>query len=132
MMIKSHKHQVQNSKFQIRTSIVCYLIIGVFIGFNVCAQVSQPARYERTHKSSDHEFIIISMGEKGLALVRDSEKFEGSRRTWEVTFLDSTLQELRTTKINVSQRMSILGHEYRDGNTYLIFQETESNGSEVK
>ncbi|MGC4022018.1 MAG: hypothetical protein QM734_08780 [Cyclobacteriaceae bacterium] len=31
----------------------------------------------------------------------------------------------------VEQRMNILGHEYRDGNIYLIFQDPEINGRTI-
>ena len=96
------------------------------LSFNLNAQILQPARYEHDHKDRDHEFIIISMGEKGLVLVRDTEKYESGKRNWEVIFLDTALQETWSTKIGVQQRMNILGHEYRDGNVYLIFQEHEN------
>jgi hypothetical protein len=71
------------------------------------------------------------MGRNGLALVRDTEKFDGSKRKWEVIFLDTLLQEVRNTKILVNQRMSILGHEYNGGNVYLIFQEPQNPGQPV-
>jgi len=104
-------------------------ILGLlFLSSNLFAQISQPARYELTHKSGDHEFIIISMGSNGLALVRDTEKYDDGKRKWEVIFLDSALHEIRNTKISVEQRMAILGHEYNDGNVYLIFQEPQHLG----
>ncbi|MBI1767710.1 MAG: sulfur globule family protein [Bacteroidetes bacterium] len=106
-------------------------VILVFLSFNLSAQISQPARYEHAHKNNDHEFIIISMGEQGLALMRDIEKYENGKKDWEVIFLDSALQEIWSTKIAVQQRMNILGHEYRDGNVYLVFQEPESAGRSV-
>jgi hypothetical protein len=113
--------------------IIRYLIFfSLFtLTFNLNAQISQPLRYEREHKNSDHEFIVISMNEKGIALVRDTEKYESSRKTWEVIFLDTTLQETWYTKIDVEQRMNILGHDYRNGNIYLIFQEPETAGRSI-
>ncbi len=95
------------------------------------AQITQPALYERAHKSSDHEFIIIPMREKGLALVRDTEKFEGNKKTWEITIADTTLHEVWAPKIDIDQRMNILGHDYRDGNLYLIFEEPETSSRQI-
>jgi hypothetical protein len=71
------------------------------------------------------------MGTNGLALVRDTEKFEDNKRKWEVIFLDTLLQETRNTKIFVDHRMNILGHEYNDGNVYLIFQESQNSSHSV-
>lgn len=97
----------------------------------LAAQVSQPALYEHPHKSSDHEFIVISMGEQGIALIRDTDKFEDSKKIWEVIVVDSTLNELWNTKIQINQRLNILGHDYRDGNVYLIFEEPENIGRRI-
>ncbi|GHN00855.1 hypothetical protein WSM22_23440 [Cytophagales bacterium WSM2-2] len=102
------------------------LFITLFACIDLFAQLSQPARYEHEHKGSDHEFILIPMGEKGIALVRDTEKYEDGKKTWEVILLDSALQEKFNSKITVNQRMNILGHDYRDGNVYLLFHEPEN------
>lgn len=120
---------VTNSGF--RAIAICHLIFGIFYTPCVHSQITQPARYELAHKASDHEFIIISMGNNGLALVRDTEKFDGNQRKWEVIFLDTLLHETRHTKILVNQRMAILGHEYSEGNIYLIFQEPQNVGQPV-
>ncbi len=109
-----------------------FVFITLFItSFTLTAQSTQPARYEREHRSNDHDFIIISMAEKGLALVRDTEKFEKDKKSWEVIFLDTALHESWNTKLEIEQRMNLLGHDYRDGNIYLIFQESDANGREI-
>ena len=101
------------------------------VSFNLSAQITQPALYERSHKESDHSFLVISMGDKGIALIRDTEKFEGNKKSWEAIFLDSALNESWTTKFEIDQRMNILGHDYRDGNIYLIFEEPDNNGRQI-
>jgi len=99
--------------------------------FRLSAQITQPALYERSHKESDHSFLVISMGDKGIALIRDAEKFEGNKKSWEAIFLDSAFNESWTTKFEIDQRMNILGHDYRDGNVYLIFEEPENSGRQI-
>lgn len=121
--------KITTSKFH--ATVICCLVFGIFYAQVARSQISQPARYELPHKGSDHEFIIISMGTNGLALVRDTEKFDGNKRKWEVIFLDTLLQETRHTKVLVDQRMGILGHEFSDGNIYLIFQESQNTGHPV-
>lgn len=103
----------------------------LFLTFSLPAQITQPAIYEREHKGRDHEFIVISMGDRGIALIRDTEQFEGNKKKWEAILLDTTLTEVWTTIIEIDQRMGILGHDYRDGNIYLVFDEPETGGRQI-
>src|SRR5882762_1976395 len=109
----------------ILTALVC------LVSFNLSAQITQPALYERSHKESDHSFLVISMGDKGIALIRDTDKFESNKKSWEAILLDSALNESWTTKFEIDQRMNILGHDFRDGNIYLIFEEPENIGRQI-
>src|SRR5258706_4743827 len=112
--------------------IVTLITLGIaLLSLELSAQISQPAIYERRFKGSDHEFIVISMGEQGIALIRDTDKFEGNKKSWEVILLDTALNQSWNTKIEMDQRMNILGHDYRDGNIYLIFEEPESIGRKI-
>lgn len=90
------------------------------------AQITQPARYEKEHKGSDHEFIIIPMAEKGLTLVRDTEKSEQRKKVWEIIVLDTALHETWDVKLNIDHIFGILGHDFRDGNVYLLFRESNN------
>jgi len=126
--LKFPKPGIWNSEFGMPQILS---LIFTFVSFNLSAQLTQPARYEREHKSYDHDFIVISMGEKGLALVCDTEKSEKNHKNWEVVFLDTALQESWSTKLEIDNRMSLLGYDYRDGNVYLIYQEPEANGREI-
>ena len=102
----------------------------IALSFASRAQITQPARYEKEHKGSDHEFIIIPMGEKGLTLVRDSEKYEQRKKVWEIIVLDTALHETWDIKLNIDNFYNILGHDYRDGLAYLLFR--ESNNPKAK
>ena len=110
---------------------VTVLALVILVSFNLTAQFTQPAIYERSHKESDRTFLVVSMGDKGIALIRDTEKFEGNRKNWEIIFVDSALNESWATKFEIDQRMNILGHDYRDGNIYLIFEEPENIGRQI-
>jgi hypothetical protein len=118
-------------------SIIVKFLSGIVLAivnlssFDSSAQITQPTIYERSHKESDHSFLVISMGDRGLALIRDTEKFEGNKKNWEAIFLDSALNEAWETKFEIDQRMNILGHDYRDGNVYLIFEESENTGRQI-
>ncbi len=112
-----------------RLSLVAAIVF--LVSCSLSAQITQPALYERDHKDSDHSFLVVYMGDKGIALIRDTEKFEGNKKSWEAIFLDSTLNESWATKFEIDQRMNILGHDYRDGNIYLIFEEPENSGRQI-
>src|SRR5271154_4870366 len=125
---KLRKSRIWNLEFGIWNFIATTLFIT---SFTLTAQPTQPARYEREHKGSDHDFLVISMGEKGLALVRDTEKVEKYKKEWEVIFLDTALQESWKTKLEIGHRMNILGYEFRDGNIYLLFEEPDNLSKEI-
>src|SRR5690349_11922322 len=85
------------------------MVLTLTVSFNLLAQtiqpmLSQPTIYERSHKDSDRSFLVISLGDQGLALIRDTEKFEGNKKIWEAIFLDSALNESWTTKFEIDQR----------------------------
>jgi hypothetical protein len=112
------------------------LALALLASFNLSAQITQPiltqaTLYERSHKDSDRSFLVISMGTQGLALIRDIEKFDGNKKKWEAIFLDSALNESWTIQFEIDQRMNILGHDYRNGNIYLIFEEPENIGRQI-
>lgn len=102
--------------------LLAWWIIPAAVG-----QIRQTARFERPHKSSDHEYIIQAMGKNGIVLVRDVEKYEKGKKQWDVIVVDSALQTTWETNVYIDNRMTIIGHEYWDGNVYLIFQQTESS-----
>ncbi len=108
-----------------------FTLLLTFTSLVLHAQLTQPARFEREHKSNEPDFSVISLGETGIALVHDTEKFEGNKKKWEVIFLDTALRESWNTLLEVEQHMTIFGHDYRDGNLYLIFEDTDTNDREI-
>jgi len=79
--------KLECAKVLIRSVTVLALVI--LVSFNLTAQFTQPAIYERSHKESDRTFLVVSMGDKGIALIRDTEKFEGNKKNWEIIFVKS-------------------------------------------
>jgi len=55
-----------------------------------------------TTRTEIMEFIIISMGENGLVLVRDTEKYESGKRNWEVVFLTPRCKNMEPLKLAFS------------------------------
>lgn len=113
-------------RFSRKHTEVSLSFILFFFSLTLRAQLAQTERYEREHKSGQHEYILVSMNENGIALVRDLEKTSGGKREWEVIMVDTMLKETWTPKIEIDERMGILGYDYRDGNVYFVFRQAEA------
>ena len=96
------------------------------------AQLSQPARFEKKKKSGDHDFTVVSMGEKGIALIRDQQKYQRGDNLWELIIVDSTLQETWAKELIIENRFNLIGHEYRDEVLYFLFRMGETEQGKLK
>ncbi len=93
---------------------------------SVSSQLRQPHRFEKEQKFSDNEFIIISLREDGLALLRDKNKYKSGSKTWELILLDTTLQEIHTLELDIDQRKNLVGYEQTPGFLYLLFRSSDN------
>jgi hypothetical protein len=99
--------------------------VVALIWFTVAAtagwsQITQVNRYEREQKSSDNSWTIISLREKGLALVRDQDKFQDGQKLFEVVVLDTMLNEQAAISVSLPPRMKLIGYDYSGGNFFYI------------
>jgi hypothetical protein len=111
---------------------VLFLLFFLAVEVTAVAQLVQPARFEKKKKSSDHDFTVISMGETGIALIRDQQKYQRGDNVWELILLDSTLQETWTKELIIESRFNLIGHEYRDEILYFLFREGETDQGKLK
>jgi len=109
--------------------LVFFLLIA---GVTTMAQLSQPARFEKKKKSGDHDFTVVSMGEKGIALIRDQQKYQRGDNLWELIIVDSTLQEIWAKELIIENRFNLIGHEYRDEVLYFLFRVGETEQGKLK
>jgi len=111
------------------------LLLAFFLliaGVTTMAQLSQPARFEKKKKSGDHDFTVVSMGEKGIALIRDQQKYQRGDNLWELIIVDSTLQETWAKELIIENRFNLIGHEYRDEVLYFLFRVGETEQGKLK
>jgi len=111
------------------------LLLAFFLliaGVTTMAQLSQPARFEKKKKSGDHDFTVVSMGEKGIALFRDQQKYQKGDNLWELIIVDSTLQETWAKELVIENRFNLIGHEYRDETLYFLFRVGETEQGKLK
>lgn len=110
------------------------LFFGVFsLGQSAEGQIQQTERYEIEHKNSDDYFTVISMGEDGIALVREKDKYQGNKQLWEMIILDTNLAETNRFDLEINQRHKLLGYEIDKSRLYLLFRtgETTKNSLEL-
>lgn len=95
------------------------------------AQINQVARFELEQKGSDASWTIINLKEKGLALVRDKNKFFQNDRIFEIHTVDTTLKESAFSEIAVPSRMSLIGYEYIGDYVYILLRSGENDNAQV-
>lgn len=124
---------MQKEVANIKVSIVLrlFLLFMLLIPLGISAQIFQSARFEREQKNSDKEFILISMKEEGLILMRDKEKFKEGKQLWEFIRLDTTLQEVWSLELDIESRLRLVGYEYKNNLLYLLYRLGEHEASEL-
>ncbi|MCX8491382.1 MAG: hypothetical protein ORN54_09970 [Cyclobacteriaceae bacterium] len=109
-----------------------FLLFVLFAEVTSLAQLAQPARFEMKKKSSDHDFTVVSMGETGIALIHDLQKYQRGDNLWEIIILDSTLQETWKKELIIENRFNLIGHEYSDETLYFLFRVGETEQGKLK
>jgi hypothetical protein len=94
------------------------------------AQISQPHRYEKEEKGREENYTVISMQDKGLALLREKDKYTGMKRVWELILLDTALQEKAAIEFTVDSRHPLIGYETTATNLYALYRTGETNKSD--
>ena len=96
-------------------------------------QLQQTQRYEKEFKYADGVFSIISLGEDGILLIRDRDKFEGGKKVWEAVYLDADLNEKKTINLPMEPRNRLIGYENGPEKVLLLFRQgdTEKNSIEL-
>lgn len=114
--------------FMQSATAVCFFLLLAIVS---PAQINQVERWEIEQKNSDNAWTIIPMREKGLALVRDKEKFVEGQKVFQVQLLDTLLKETENIEVGVPARMKLIGYEYTGSHLYILLRAGESDVSEV-
>jgi hypothetical protein len=105
------------------------MTLPIFLLASVClrGQPRQTGRYEKKLENGDKSYTHISLKEKGIALVRDKEKFTDGKKLWEVIVLDTALNELHSEEFDLESRLNLIGYEYVNNKLYLLFRKSETD-----
>lgn len=113
-----------------RLPVVTFLLV-VFLASAGMAQPAQPARFELVHDDGDLGFTIVSMKENGMSIIRQKQKSEGSKKTWEIILLDTALNQTWSTQIHLDNRLMLIGYEFVGQELYYLFRQDESIQSDL-
>src|SRR5690242_4154387 len=120
-------------KWRRNASKFFYLIaVALCLTTNAWAQLEQTHRYEREQKNSGDYFTIVSMKEEGLALFRDTDKYSGNKKKWELIILDTALNEKHNIILEIEDRNTLLGYEYTPGHFYALYRMGETNKNKIQ
>ncbi len=90
-------------------------------GAEALAQIEQVARYERVIEPYDRDQIIIPVGEHGLAIVDDTEVYQKGHLIWNISCLNTDLEQVYTMNIPVNDKYILKGYDVFDEFLYLLF-----------
>ncbi|MEM6522858.1 MAG: hypothetical protein AAGF85_04295 [Bacteroidota bacterium] len=103
-----------------------FLLSILFI--NLCfasfAQLRQPARYEMEKENTDDYFTVLSAGQDGAMVVRDTEDYskdEGD--VWKVVSLNTELEVRWEKELSIDEKYLIRGYDLIEGHLYLLYRE---------
>jgi hypothetical protein len=102
--------------------IVVSTLLVVLFSLPGYAQLEQPARFEKTQKSSDDDFTVVSLKEDGIALFRETDKYKDGKHSWQVILLDTALNQKVDTLLSVDREFSVIGYEHSSTGLTLLFQ----------
>lgn len=111
-----------------QSAAVCFFLLMTIVSN---AQLVQVERWEMEQKPSDNAWTIISMKDRGLALVRDKEKYMEGQKILQIQLLDTLLREKENIEVGVPFRMILIGYEYTPDHLYILLRAGENDLQEV-
>lgn len=104
---------------------ILYLTFVFFIcESSLLAQISQPYRYEAEVAQFGKDYYVISAKENGLYLMQELDEItDDNKFKWEVTRLDTALQEVSKTEVLIHKDFTFKGYSYDNGKFVMLFQE---------
>jgi len=111
--------------------VLCFIGVSLFYSIVAEGQAEQTARYEREHKNSDLDYILLPMAEGGMVLIHDRDKYKEGKKLWEIITLNTDLTEAWTLEMDIEGRHRLVGYDYKDDLIYILFRTSEHEGSDL-
>ena len=115
-------------------SLKSYIILISILCFSLAtaAQISQPRRFEKEKKGREEFFNVISLEERGIAILRETEDYNGMKRTWELILLDTALQQKATINFSIDSRYPLVGYETTRNELLVLYRMGEHNKNHLQ
>lgn len=114
-----------------KTGSIGWVFLLSCLASTAFGQYEQKVRYEREQNNADNAWMIISLKDMGLALVRDREKFREGKRLHEIVVLDTALHENWQTELDLDNRLRLIGYDFANRSLYLLFREGETDDGDL-
>jgi len=108
-------------------NVIILVTINLYF-LNLAAQIEQPVRYELKKINKENYYSVVSAEEFGIVIFRESYGTKkGKDLIWEVTMLDTDLNEKWKKDYRFDRQLSFVGYEYRNNYFYLLFRKNTAN-----
>ena len=100
---------------------ILFILFG-FSAVDLCAQFSQPARWEQEQNPSDDPYSVVSLKEEGIALIRQKDKYQNGNQLWDLVIVDTALNQKWATELEMKPEFQFTGYEYVREKVNLMFR----------
>lgn len=99
------------------------LTIILFLTVSYCyAQVEQTHRYELQKKNDDDYFTVLPVGEDGILIFRDTDKYKKGN-ILNVVSLDTALNENWNKELSIDVKYEFKAYDIKNSKMYLLFRD---------
>ncbi|HCM77749.1 MAG TPA: hypothetical protein DIS90_15305 [Cytophagales bacterium] len=120
---------VTSITFLSKKAIVLLGLSILIIAQSGYAQFIPEGRYEKEVKMSDNRFMVISLKENGIALIREKNKYKDGNRLWEFILLDQELGERWQADVEIKAGYMMIGYEYAGQYLFGLFREGDRDSN---
>lgn len=104
-----------------------FLVLLTSVTLEAQVRFQQPYRFEMEVKPSEEGITVISLKKEGLAVVQDINKYSQGKKKWRLEVIDTALNSLWSTELELELRQVLVGFEYSPQHLYLVFREGDSD-----
>ncbi|MEQ8926397.1 MAG: hypothetical protein RLO81_11320 [Fulvivirga sp.] len=98
------------------------IILFSLLATAVFSQVYQTHRYELEKKNNDDFFTVLPVGDLGVIIYRDTDKYKKGNVLHMVS-LDTTLTERWSTELSIDTKLEFKGFDITRSKMYLLFRD---------
>lgn len=112
---------------QVATLVAWSLLL---LPLTLTAQFEPKGRFEKEVKPTDNAFSIVSLKENGIALIREKNKYNSGKRTWELMVLGADLEIKWQSDVEIRTGYILIGYEHSNSQVCFLFRQGDRDSNE--